>query len=67
MTVTLADHDDFRLYIIVPIENGFAPIGLLDKYISPLAITAQCGETVSLYEHGRYGYVKNGKLCIEER
>ena len=64
---TLTDHDDFRLFIIVPIVDGFAPIGLVDKYISPLGITAQIGETVSLYEHGRYGYVKNGRLYIEER
>ncbi len=67
LSFTLADHDDFRLYIIVPVADGFAPIGLVDKYISPLGITAQIGETVALYEHGRYGYVKAGKLYIEER
>lgn len=67
MEVTLQDHDDFRLYVTVPVVDGFAPIGLIDKYISPRAITAKIGRDVTLYEHGRYGYVRDGELCIEER
>ena len=65
--LTLNDHDDIRLYVIVPVVDGFAPIGLLDKFISPKTIKSVNGESVELYEGGRYGYVKDGKLYVEER
>ncbi len=65
--VNLANHDEFCLYTFVPYENNFAPIGLIDKFISPAGITAHAGNDVKLYEGGRYGYVKDGKLIIEER
>ena len=67
ISFTLRDHDDLRLFIIVPYVNGFAPIGLIDKFISPAAITEQIGENVQLYESGRYGFVKDGCFMIEER
>ena len=59
---TLRDIDDYRLFVIVPYENEFAPIGRTDKFISPAAITQQIGEAVTLYEEGKYAYVKNGEL-----
>ena len=65
--ITLDNHDQYCLYVIVPYENGFAPIGLLDKFISPAGITNEAGEEVTLYEGGRYGYVKNGEFVVEER
>ena len=65
--VTLADHDEYCLYVFVPYVDGFAPIGLLDKFISPAAITGEAGGDVTLYEGGRYGYVKNGEFVVEER
>lgn len=65
--ITLNNHDEYCLYVIVPYENGFAPIGLLDKFISPAAITGMAGGEVTLYEGGRYGYVKNGEFIVEER
>ncbi len=64
---TLRDIDDYRLFILVPIVNGFAAIGLIDKMIAPAAITAEIGESVRLYEGGRYAYVKDGELHIEVR
>ena len=64
---SLKDIDDYRLFVIVPYVNDFAAIGLIDKFISPASITAQIGEAVTLYESGRYAYVKNGRLVIEER
>jgi hypothetical protein len=63
---TLRDIDDYRLFVIVPYENGFAPIGRIDKFISPAAITQRIGEAVTLYEAGKYAYVKNGELFVEE-
>ena len=64
---TLRDIDDYRLFILVPIVNGFAAIGLIDKMIAPAAIIAEIGEAVRLYEGGRYAYVKDGELHIEVR
>ncbi len=63
---TLENNDDFKLYLLIPYENGFAPIGRLDKFISPAAITHISGEKVELYESGEYGYVKDGELKITE-
>ena len=60
--VTLADNDDFRLYILAPIKNGFAAIGRTDKFISPATVKDVCGESVTLYEEGPYAYVKDGIL-----
>lgn len=65
--ITLNNHDEYCLYVIVPYENGFAPIGLLDKFISPAGIVNEAGGEVTLYESGRYGYVKNGEFVIENR
>ena len=64
---SLRDVDDYRLFVIVPYLNNFAAIGLIDKFISPASITAQIGEAVTLYESGRYAYVKDGRLVVEER
>lgn len=64
--LSLTGKDDFRLYVIVPIEDGFAPIGLIDKFISPKTIKSVIGENVELEDDGTYAYVKDGKLYIEE-
>lgn len=64
--LSLTGKDDFRLYVIVPITDGFAPIGLIDKFISPKTIKSVIGENVELEDDGAYAYVKDGKLYIEE-
>lgn len=63
----LENIDDFRLFIFVPYVNDFAAIGRIDKFIAPAAITEQIGENVTLYENGRYAYIKDGNLIVEER
>ena len=63
--ISLANNDEFKLYLIIPYENGFAPIGRVDKFVSPAAITHVSGEEVELYESGEYGYIKDGELCIK--
>ena len=63
---TLRDIDDYRLFSIIPYVDGFAPIGRLDKFLSHAAITSQIGEEVTLYEPGRYGYVKDKMFAQEE-
>lgn len=49
---------DVRLYSVVPIKNGFAPIGLINKYISPATISQVKYESgkvsVELKEQGTF-------------
>lgn len=65
--ITLNNRDEFKLYNIVPIVDGFAPIGDITKFIAPKTIKAQIGENVQLFESGTYAYVKDGKLYTEQR
>ena len=65
-SLSLTGKDDFRLYVIAPLHNGFAPLGLIDKFISPKAIRCVIGETVALSDGGTYGYVRDGKLYTEK-
>jgi len=64
--VSLKNADDFKLYIIVPLKNGFGAIGRIDKFISPATIEYVCNHTIKLKEDGPYAYVKDKKLIIEE-
>ncbi|MBQ8552258.1 MAG: hypothetical protein IJ428_05545 [Clostridia bacterium] len=57
LDIMLKDHDDFRLYTIVPVENGIAMLGLTDKYNSPLAVDYQFNGVWSLYEGGKLSFV----------
>ncbi len=67
LSITLNNMDDYKLFIIVPYENEYAPIGLAEKFISPKTIAAQIGTEVTLYESGTFAYVQNGKLYFETR
>ena len=62
--IALSDNDDFRLYIIVPMHDGFAAIGRTDKFISPKTIAYVHGDEVILKEDGEYAVVKGGELHI---
>ncbi|MBQ7574349.1 MAG: alpha-galactosidase [Clostridia bacterium] len=57
--------NEYKLYIIVPIKDGFAPIGRVDKFISPKTIKYVCGEHIELYEKGEYAFIKDGRLHIK--
>ena len=35
LSVSLENYDDFRLLFIIPICDGIAPVGLINKYMSP--------------------------------
>lgn len=61
-TVTLQDDEDYRLYILAPVHDGFAVIGRTDKFISPKTIAAVHGSQVELKEAGPWAYVLDGKL-----
>jgi len=57
LEVTLKDHDDFRLYNIVPVTDGMAVLGLIDKFNAPMAAKHEFGGVYSLYEGGRFAFV----------
>lgn len=48
----------YKLYYIVPVKNGFAPLGLTEKYAAPVTIINQRntdkGIELTLYEGGRF-------------
>ncbi len=48
----------YKLYDVVPVRDGFAPIGLTEKYAAPAAVLKQqrtaSGVTVTLYEGGLF-------------
>jgi len=64
---SLESNDDFKLFLLIPYINNFAPIGRLDKFISPASICAVINEDVQLYENGEYGYVKDGVFVVENK
>ncbi|MCR4718642.1 MAG: alpha-galactosidase [Firmicutes bacterium] len=65
--ITLKTQDDYKLYVVVPVTNRFAPIGRVDKFISPKTIKTVINENIELYEDGEYAYVKDGKLHIVKK
>lgn len=62
--IQLKNNDDYRLYIFVPVKEGYAPIGRIDKFITPKSIAYVCGKTIKLVEEGPYAYYEDGKLYI---
>lgn len=60
----LKDADDFRLYVIVPMNNGFGVIGRVDKYISPKTVKNPT-QNIELVENGEYAYIENEKLIFK--
>lgn len=51
MPFELENYDDFRLFIIAPVRNGRAVIGLTEKYMSPAAVSV-AGNTVTALDDG---------------
>lgn len=48
----------YKLYEIIPVEHGFAPVGLTQKYIGPATIlscqTTSTSASIKLYEDGEF-------------
>lgn len=65
--LSLKNSDEFRLYIVVPIVDGFAAIGRTDKFISPKSIKSVSHKNIELIEDGEYAYIDNGKLEIKNK
>lgn len=55
--------DDAVLFIVIPMNNDFVPIGLVDKYVSPGTIKYSshnpCSNVVVLEEGGHFGFYSN--------
>lgn len=64
--IRLDDNDEYRLYIFIPLKDGYAPIGRVDKFITPKSIEYVCDKKIKLVEDGPYAYYDNGKLNIVE-
>ena len=66
---TLANQDDFRLYLLVPYENRTAVLGIIDKMIAPLTVTRLTDDPVDCETAcgGRFAYIRDGALIITEK
>lgn len=62
MEVVLENGEDYRLYILAPVKDGFGVIGRTDKFISPAAVKAVAGRRILLKEEGPCAWVEEGKL-----
>lgn len=51
MPLSLNDYDDFRLYIVCPVKEGKAVIGLKEKYMSAAAVKID-GSAVTALDNG---------------
>ena len=59
--ITLENYDDFRLYMIAPVKNGKAVIGLKEKYMS-LATFENARGGVRMLGEGNLLVYSNGKI-----
>ena len=64
--IVLKDNDDFKLFIVVPLENGNGIIGRTDKYISPLTYRKNADGSYDIIENGPFAVIKNRKLIIND-
>ena len=62
----LKNNDEYRLYVFVPLKDGFGVIGRTDKYISPKTVKFVCDKKIILEENGPYAYIDNRELHISE-
>lgn len=66
LDIELTSPDDYKLYVVAPMKDGFAAIGRTDKFISPKTIKSVRGTELELVEAGEYAFVENGKLKIQK-
>ena len=63
--LSLADSNDFKLYVIVPLKEGCGMIGRTDKFISPATVRYDSSGNGELVEAGTYAYVEDRKLWVK--
>ena len=62
----LADSNDYKVYVIVPLKDGCGMIGRTDKFISPASFQYNRSGVAELVEAGPYAYVEDRKLVLVE-
>ena len=62
----LSDNNEYKLYVIVPLENGCGVIGRTDKFVSPVSYKYNKKGEMELIEDGPYAYVEDYKLIFKE-
>lgn len=55
LDIKLENNDDFRLYTLVPVRDGRAVFGRVDKYVSRGAVLSETDGEINLYEGGILG------------
>ena len=61
----LENADEYKLYVIVPLQGGSGMIGRTDKFISPATYSYTKSGVAELVEEGPYAYVDNYKLVLK--
>ena len=62
MDLELANSEDYRLYILVPLKDGNGVIGRTDKFMMPATVNYLKNGGFELVEEGPYAYVEDGQL-----
>lgn len=66
MPLELENGNEYRLYVIVPLNSGCGMIGRTDKFISPATYRYNKSGVAELVEDGPYAYVQDRKLIFCE-
>jgi len=66
LELELTDNDSFKLYVVIPLENGCGIIGRTDKFISPKTVRYSMKGNAELIEDGPFAYVEDRKLIMVE-
>lgn len=66
-TLTLPDHDAFRLYLFLPLSGRVTPLGRTDKFLSPAAILRRSQTGIRLYEGGKLGLFGVSRIATNLR
>jgi len=64
--IELEDNDRFKIFVIVPLENGNGMIGRIDKFISPKSFEKNSDGSFKFIENGPCARIENRKLIFFE-
>lgn len=65
LEISLKEIDDYKLFVIVPLQNGAAMIGRTDKFISPKTVRYNIKGEAELIENGPYAIVRDKKIILK--
>ncbi|MCQ2433579.1 MAG: hypothetical protein MJ175_13330, partial [Clostridia bacterium] len=65
---TLDNQDDYKMFIVTPVIDGVAQIGIIEKMVAPLTIARRdVPEKTEVKCRGTFAYVENGVLKTMEK